>query len=535
MRTRIFGFALIILLAASGAWAQTEAPEAFVTLFNETVPEFDPHRSIYSSEAQIFTALYEGLVSYDPATLEPVPGAAASWKKSKDGKVYTFTLREGLRWSDGSRLVAADFRNTWLRLLGMNAQYAAFFDVVTGAADYRLKKNADPSSVGIAALDDRTLVVTLNRPVAYFTRLLCHHAFSPAHPSMLKADDWAGRIPFPVNGPYRFVSMAADTLVLERNPEYWDAASVAIPKLEFLFTDDDDTATLLFNGEEAHWLAGPGNYDEILLSSAIQLNPIFATSYWYFDCSEAPWNNAAVRRALALLLPWKEIRDESRYQAPATTLVLPLPGYSKAKGIESPDRDEALKLLAQAGFPEGAGLPPMNIYYADGKDAMRIAALMQAAWKALPTLKVNLMPISGGRYYGTVAGPDRQPGITIAHSTWIGDFADPEAFLQMWMPDSPLNDARFSDPAFSAAIAKSYDAEGKERMALLAEAETYLLQNAVVLPIYHSFAGSVIDSDYIEGWYQNALDIHPYKYLKFGTPSIGPNVAKAGTPADARF
>ena len=214
--------------------------------------------------------------------------------------------------------------------------------------------------------------------------------------------------------------------------------------------------------------------------------------------------------------------------------MLPLPGYSKAKGIESPDREEALRLLAQAGFRKAPPAPHEHLLR-DGKDAKRIAALMQVAWKALPALKVNLMPISSGRYYGTVAGPDRQPGITIAHSTWIGDFADPEAFLQMWMPDSPLNDARFSDPAFSAAIAKSYAAEGKERMTLLAEAETYLLQNAVVMPVYHSFAASVIDSDYIEGWYQNALDIHPYKYLKFGTPSIGPNVAKAGAPADARL
>lgn len=531
MKTKLFATILAFVLILSSAFAENVPPAEFVTVFGETMPEFDPHRSIYSTEAQIFTALYEGLFSYDATTLEPALAAASAWKKSKDGMTYSFELRSNALWSDGSPLLASDFRDAWLRLLDLNAQYAAFFDIVVGAREYRLGKNHDPMSVGFSASGPRTLVVTLNRPVAYFTRLLCHHAFAPIHPSMLKAGSWEERIPYPVNGPYKFDSFKDGKLTLEKNPLYWDAKAVSIPRQTMLFVSDDDKASNMFNNEEAHWLAGPGNYDTILLDTAIQVNPIFSTHYWYFDCSKAPWSDASVRRALALLLPWKEIRDPTAYMAPATTLVLPLPGYSKAKGIDSQDTKEALKLLESAGYPGGAGLPEMKLYFAEGKDSRRIVTLFQTAWKALPALKVSLVPLNPGKYYDSIAGQGRVEGITLAHTTWIGDFADPEAFLQMWAADSPLNDARFSDPDFENLLSKSYAKDGEERMNLLAEAETLLLKSGAVLPIYHSFAASVIDVEYIEGWYQNALDIHPYKYLKFGSPSVQPNVASAGTLA----
>ncbi len=524
-------FAFIAALAAvlllSPLPAEVQAPLEFVTVFGEMAPEFDPHLSIYSNEAQIFTALYEGLFTYDPSSLEPLPGSVDTWTKSKDGKIYTFTLKKDLRWSDGSALTASDFVESWLRILEKDAQYATFFDIIQGASAYRSGQAKDPASVGAKALDDLTLEVRLNRPVAYFTRLLCHHSFAPIHPTMIASDSWASRIPYPVNGPYRFLSYGAGRLSLEKNPYYWDREKVAIGKLGFLFTDDDAEATLLFNGEEAHWLAGPGDYDLISLESAIQVNPIFSTHYWYFDASKAPWDKAEVRRALALLLPWQELRDSSRYMIPATTLVLPLPGYSSAKGIEKADKAEALSLLAAAGYPRGKGLPAVEIHFAEGRDSRRVAGIMEKAWKSELDLELRLVPIPPAKYYDSIGRGRKADSLVLAHTTWIGDFADPEAFLQMWTPDSALNDAGFRNPEFSRILEESYQKEGRERYALLAEAENVLLSSAAVLPLYHSFAASAIDIDYIDGWYQNALDIHPYKYLSFGTPSALPNVASA--------
>jgi peptide/nickel transport system substrate-binding protein/oligopeptide transport system substrate-binding protein len=527
-------FALLaLLLPMVSLSADSQDPESFVTVFGAIEPEFDPHRSIYANEAQIFTALYEGLFSYDASGLEPLPAAAASFRKSRDGLVYTFELRSDASWSDGRKLSSGDFANAWLRLLRDNAQYAAFFDVVKGARDFRLGKTRDAASVGISTQGEETLVVTLERPVAYFTRLLCHHAFSPIHPSMLEASAWETRIPYPVNGPWRFVSYDGSRLELEKNKAYWDAKNVSIPRLTMRFTDDDALASRLFNNEEAHWLAGPGDYDTLLMEEAIQVNPIYSTHYWYFDCRTAPWDNSDLRRALALLLPWKDIRNTANYMIPAETLVLPLPGYSKTKGIEAQDRDEAMRLLEKAGFPGGNGLPPLKIAFAEGRDTRRLAGIFQTAWKVLPELEVVLEPLSPSAYYDAITGDGKPQGLTLAHTTWIGDFADPEAFLQMWTPESPLNEAGFSDPEFTSLMEKSYGSEGQARLDLLAEAESLLLKTAAVLPIYHSFAASVIDVDYIEGWYQNALDIHPYKALRFGIPSIRPNVASLRSLADS--
>ncbi len=526
MKTRIFSLILLLALASGQLLAQDASPEEFVTYFSESPPELDPHLSIFSQEAQIFTALYEGLFSYDPASLDPIPASVASWKKSRDGLTYTFVIKENAVWSDGTPLLSTDFRDAWIRLLRSNAQYAAFFDIIAGAKSLRLGNEGDPDALGIKAADRKTLIVTLERPADYFTRLLCHHSFSPIHPSMLDKDDWASRIPYPVNGPYRFSGYDREGMVLEKNPSYWDSRSVAVPRLRFVFTDDDDYASRAFNDERAHWLAGPGNYDSILADSVIQINPIFSTNYWYFDCSREPWNNPDVRRGLALLLPWKEIRDPEHYLVPASTLVLPLPGYDKAKGIEAQNRTEALESLEKAGFPGGKGLPEIRILFAEGRDPRRVATLFKTAWSAIPGLTITLVPVAPSRYYemSMSAGRNGTP-FTLAHTTWIGDFADPEAFLQMWLPDSPLNEAKISDPDFAAIMEKSHSSEGQKRLELLAAAETVLLSKGSVLPIFHGMAASVIDLDYIEGWFQNALDIHPYKYLRFGERSIKPNVA----------
>lgn len=519
---------IAVLLAAtsSGFAATTAAEDEFVAVFGAARPQLDPQRSIYSSEAQLFTAVYEGLFSYEPSSLEPRNAAVATWSLSKDRLTYLFEIRADALWSDGSPLRAADFRNAWLRMLELNADYAAFFDVIEGAREYRMNDLADPAHVGIRALDDRRLEVTLSSPVAYFTRLLCHHSFAPIHPSMLSRSDWDAAFPYPVNGPYRFAGRTADEMTLTRNERYWDAANVKIPHLRLVFTDDDALATAMFDGGQAHWLIGPGDLDALLSQDAIQANPMFSTHYWFFDSGTGPWKDARVRRALALMLPWQSMRSTDFYRLPAQTLVLPMPGYSKVKGIEAQDLREAARLLEETGHVGGRDLPPVRIVFVEGKDTRRIVTAMRDAWKPLSDLKVELVALPYATYYDTIGKGSAEGAFTLAHTTWIGDFADPMAFLQMWTSGSSLNDAGYADPSYDKAIADSQTREGMERLNLLAEAETMLLRDAVVMPMYHSFAVSVIDTDYIGGWFQNPLDIHPFKSLEFGERSIRPNVAR---------
>ena len=164
MKKRIF-IAVLALAAAvfSSVTAQEKGDEAvakpdeFVVGFNVLDLQLDPHHSIYSAEAQIFTAVYEGLFTYDPNSLEPVRAACRSSSRSQDGKTYTFYIRDEARWSDGSPLLASDFRNAWLRALdpATKADYGEFFDVISGAHDYRTGKTSDPASVGISVIADK--------------------------------------------------------------------------------------------------------------------------------------------------------------------------------------------------------------------------------------------------------------------------------------------------------------------------------------------------------------------------------------------
>jgi len=532
MNSRL-SLAIVAIAIVLAPLAAQEQETEFVTVYGAQLPELDPQRALFSNEAQIHTALYEGLFTYDPQSLEPVRALAQSWERSADKKVYHFTIRDNARWSDGSAITADDFVRSWFRMLDLNAEYATFFDVITGAKEYRMGTDRNPEHVGIRAIDPRTLEVTLVRPVAYFTRLLCHQSFSLIHPSMLGVKDWKAAIPYPVDGPYKPVSMTDKELVLEKNDQYWDAENVSIPTLRMMFTDDDALATSLFNTGHVHWLDGPGSYEDVLLQTALQIFPIYSTHYWFFNCRSAPWNDQRVRRALALLLPWDSIRSSDLYRLPATTLVLPLPGYSKTKGIEKEDREEAMKLLSEAGYPNGEGLPEIVIAFADYERPRSIATSFKTEWEKALGLKVRLNPMPPSSYYQTIGNRVDTASFTIGHETWIGDFADPEAFLQMWTSGAPLNIAGYDDSVYMDYMKQSYSAGDDARMTLLSKAETELLESAACLPIYHNFAASIIDTDYIQGWYQNALDVHPYKYLRFGTPSVNPNVVRTDSAPTA--
>ncbi|HUX41279.1 MAG TPA: peptide ABC transporter substrate-binding protein [Rectinemataceae bacterium] len=531
-RPRTAILVLFALAVAGMATAQTPAPAEkrdFVVAFNAVDINFDPHHSIYASEAQLFTAIYEGLFTYDPSSLEPIKAACSDWNVSKDDLTYTFTIRDDAKWSDGTPLLAADFRNAWLRALAPaeKADYASFFDVIEGAKAFRLGKSVDPSTVGISTEGDRTLVVKLASPAAYFTRLLCHHAFSPIHPSMLGVHDWSTVANIPVDGPFTIASRSKDEIVLAKNPQYWDAANVPLPGIRVMLTDDDDKVTRLFDNGGIDWLAGPMNLDKLLSRDAIHAGAMFGTQYWYFDCGTAPFDSPDLREALALLLPWKDIRSTDSYLNPAETLVLPLAGYTEAKGISATDEAKAMDLLAKSGHAGGAGVPTISIAIPSGADdAVRVSGLMKSAWEKAG-LKVEVTTIPAAGYFDAVRQKTGSSPYTLALTTWIGDFADPLAFLQMWESDSNLNDAKYHDPEYDSLLAASSSLEGEKRFSALAKAETRLLTGAACLPLHYSIALNVIDTDTIGGWHENALDIHPFKSISIGEARIRPGVVLA--------
>jgi len=484
--------------------------------------ELDFRKSYLASEAQLFTGIYEGLFAYHPFTLEPVMAAAERWELSEDKKQWTFTLRRNMRFWNGDPVRAQDFRAAWISLLEPRREspYSSLFDIIEGARDYRNGVLKDPEKVGITASDDRTLVVKLNSPASFFPRMLCHHSFSPIHSSMINNNDWSKKPPVS-NGPFRVDSINKDSIVLLRNEQYWDFRRVALKKITLKYTETAEDASYLWNSGEARWIAGGVSIEALTDRSGIQFNVMFATHYYYIRSGEKPWNDYRLRRAMALVLPWDEIRHN--HLLPAKTLIFPITGYPEVEGITVTDYEEAEKLMAEAGFAGGVGIPELVIRLTPSSDAANIGSIMASAWKEKLGLKVRVEVIPYDRYFQSM----KENGYIIGSSTWIGDFADPYTFLQMWRRDSNLNDARYDDDDYEALIEKSMTEEGDARLATLADAEKLLLERGTVLPISYSPALNIVDTNELDGWYPNALDIHPFKFLSFKNFRALPGVAMA--------
>ena len=478
--------------------------------FSQGELELDFRKSYLAYEAQLFTGLYEGLFSYHPVTMEPVPGLAAQWEVSEDKTQWTFTIRENAKYWNGDRVRAEDFRAAWISLLdpAANSPYSSLFDIIQGAREYRTGRLRDPRRIGIKADDERTLVVQLNTPASFFPSMLCHHSFSPIHPSMLNQADWSQVLPIS-NGPFYIEEHNQDRMVLVKNEVYWGAKNVSLNKIILRFTEDGDEATAMWNSGEARWISGEVNLETLTDRSGIMVNPMFATHYYFIRSAEKPWNDHRIRRALSLALPWEQIREG--HMLPAKTLIYPIPGYPQVKGLDSTDMEEAQRLLAEAGFPKGVGLPDLVIKLTPSAEASRIGTLMAGVWMEKLGVPVKITVIPYNQYFQSLKQDDYEVGF----STWIGDFADPYTFLQMWRSDSNLNDAQYNDRDYENLMDKSMTEDGEKRWATLAEAEKLLLDRGTVLPISYSPAINIVDTDELDGWFPNALDIHPFKYLSF--------------------
>jgi peptide/nickel transport system substrate-binding protein/oligopeptide transport system substrate-binding protein len=480
--------------------------------------ELDFRKSYLANEAQMFTALYEGLFSYHPFTMEPVPAAASHWSASEDMKEWTFTIRESAYYWNGDHVQSDHFRSAWLSLIAAkDSPYSSLFDIIEGVKDFR-NGEVDESSVGIECPDPRTLVVRLNAPASFFLSMLCHHAFSPIHPTMLETEDWSAQPPIS-NGPFYIMEKTDDSVILARNELYWDAANVLLKKLIFRFSEDGDEAADLWNSGEARWISGEVELDALDDNQGLVVNPMFATHYYFIRSEREPWNDWRLRRALSISLPWDSIRSGQFMHA--ETLIYPIPGYPEIKGANEQLLDEAKQLLVDAGYAAGVGLPELVIRIPESQDAQRIAGIMAATWKEDLGVPVKVEVLPAEKYFLSL----KENNYDVGSSTWIGDFADPFTFLQMWTHDSNLNDARLNDEDYEALIDKSMTQDGAERWTTLAEAEQLLLDRGTVLPISYSPAINVVDLNEISGWFPNALDIHPFKYLSFKTFRPLPGVA----------
>ena len=505
----------------SGRTGGAFPPDPEITVsFSSTRITFNPLHTFTATEAQIYTALFEGLVSYHPLTMEPLPAAASRWEISEDKTRYRFYLRENGRYWNGDPVTAYDFRDSWMKLLDPEekSEYSFLLDIIKNAQKYRTGEIDDAGKVGITAAGPYTLDVELEYPASHLLKVLCHHSCVPVHPRFLDKENWASTNIIPGNGPYYVYSQNESEIILIKNSLYWDEKNVPTESIKILLEDDPSKSTLEFNAEESLWVADGFVFSEIKKPESVVTNPLFATNYFYFSCKEEPWSNPEIRRALALLLPWDRIRSGQFVYIPSSRLVPALPSYPDITGIDKQTAEEGLQLLEDAGYPLGKGLPGMVIKIPSGFEARRVALTMKKAWEDLLEITVEVKEYDFSDYYSEL----KTGSYTLGTISWIGDFPDPLTFLQMWSSSSNLNDAGYKNPAFDALIDKSMQENGKERYATLSEAEEMILSEAVVLPVNHLPAFNLVNLTEMDGWFTNPLDIHPFKYVRRRKMVVGP-------------
>lgn len=524
MPKRLFCF-LFLLVIATLIPAEETSSDILTVSYTATDYQWDPIHSFTSTEAQLYTAVYEGLVTYHPFSLEPIPGVARFWEVLPDGKTYRFHLRENARYWNGDPVTADHFRDTWLILLDPEekAEYSSLFDIVKGAYEYRTGKTDSPEDVGIRVISDHIIEIELTEPAEHFLKILCHHSFSPLHPKFLKQRRWSNKSAVLSNGPFYVLSHSEEEIILAKNRLYWGASSVELEKIHIVFTDDPSDTAERFNNGDIDWCGGGIDWGAVIDPNALVVNPMFATSYMFFSSTRPPMDNPDVRRGLALLIPWKEIRSEEYMLIPASSLVPSIPGYPEVTGLEEQNIKEGLALLESAGFSGGTGLPKLTLRVPSGGDSERIAGIIRDAWTGNLDTSVEIITHEYPGYFDIL----KTRPYTLGTITWIGDFADPLTFLQMWTSSSNLNDPGYNNEDYDSLIRESMGQKGAARYKTLGIAEKLLLSEAAVLPISHYPALNVIDMDRIDGWYPNPLDIHPFKYMRFIKPEIPPSVVMA--------
>ncbi len=522
---KLFLTAAVILSAAllvTGCGKKAASKGTEMIIENGAEPQsIDPTQIQGNVEQRINAALFEGLVTTDPKTCEAVPGVAESWERSADDTVLTFHLRK-TTWSDGTPVTAQTFVDSWLYFMAPStAAVYAYMPamVIKGAADYNAGK-ADASTVGLRAVDDYTLEVTLVGPVPYAVDMMTHYSFDvlPMHTIKKFGKDWIKPENFVGNGPFILESwVPQEKVTVVPNEKYWNKQNVFLSRITFLPIDDMTTAYNKYKNGEIDWNTTNtfplDMLDEVKLRDDYQVYPNLASYYLAFNLNNKTLKDVRVRKALIESLDTKELVEKvTKGGQIATGAFVPeMAGYTPADGMKF-DVAEAKKLLADAGYPDGKGFPKLTYIYNTSDSHKKIAEWAQQQWKTNLGIDMDLQNME----WATFLAKRQANDFEIAREGWIGDYQDPSNFLELLKSDSGNNDGRYNNPDYDALLEKaSKMPAGAERMQVLRDAETMAVdRDASIIPMYIYVTQNLIDLNKWEGWYSNTLDLHPYTGLK---------------------
>jgi oligopeptide transport system substrate-binding protein len=536
---RIIQRARLPLLLALGAVAfgglggfgcSRSEPPADLTIINNIEPEsLDPVVIVAQADMRVVQGLFEGLTRLEPVHAQAVPGLAASWDISPDGKIYTFHLRTNLVWSTGEPITADDVVYSWIRALNPKtaSRYAGQLYYLKNGEEFNTGQITDTNLVGVHALDKMTVQVELKEPTAFFIDLCAFPTLYvvPRQTIEKYGDHWLNARPLPSDGAYELVYWRLnDKIRLKKNPRYWDAANTQSKIIDLLPVGSPNTALNLYEQGQADvvWdkeLIPSELMDVLLKRPDFHAYNFLGTYFVRFNVTHKPFDDPRVRRAMALAIDKERIVTRITRAGELTASHLVPDGtrnYSSPEGLGY-NPVLARKLLAEAGYPGGKGFPHFEYLFnaaggGGGKIHENIAIELQSMWRDELGIEMELRPVETQVFWGMQSRLEYD----LSKSTWIGDYDDANTFLGMFQTNDGNNETGWGDKHYDELVnAADNETDIRKREHLFQQAETILIHDQMpIIPLYFYVGVNYFDTNKVQGIWQNLLDDHPLRSIR---------------------
>ena len=497
--------------------------------FGSEVPDLNPATMTDVVSFNVATNVMEGLYRLDPDN-KPVPGVAEGSEVSGDGLTYTFTLRDGVQWSNGDPVVAEDFRYAWLKVLDPEtaATYAYIISTFVKGADAYNTKKGDPEDVAIEAPDEKTLRVELNAKSPFFLQLTSFVTYFPQQQEFVEklgdkyAQDGESLL---YNGPYTLTQGTAGgggTIVLTKNEKYWDKKNVAVKTVNAQAVKENDTAIKLYEAGELDITALEGTKVQQYEDSpefSRRIEPF--TVYGRLNQKAPGLDNLNIRKALMIGFDREGLTDQILqdgsvpaygYVPPAIT---PGPGdqtFREANGDLVPKDVGSARALWEKGVEElGGQAPKLTMLFSDDSSQRDMATYMQDQYRKNLGADLDVEVVTFDAALDRVDAEDYQINYAFG---WIGDYDDPMTFMDLYLSDSPFNNSFFESEEYDRLIREAQTTSDLDkRMQNMLEAEQILIEQAGTVPVYFS-AYAYVKKSYYKGYAPHAFGGDDYKYAK---------------------
>ena len=518
--------------SAAGSTAGGVNTAGFTVQYGSNPETLDPALNSAIDASNTIITIFEPLLLINENN-EVIGGQAESWEASEDGLTWTFTMRDGLKWSDGTDLTAKDFEYSFKRMANPDTA-APYAETCLGMIDgFDAAQAGDPDALNVKASDDgKTLTIVLSYPCSYFDKMAAFAAMSPVQQATVEAngDSWCTSADtFVSNGPYMITDWTpSERIVLSKNPNYvggWDNSKIVSDTITLLLLEDSSASFAAYNSGEAVLIKDVPTDEIPSLTKAedggdFYVDTILGTYYVSLNLQRDAFKDAKVRKALSLAIDRDYVANTIMQGTYTTADSIVGPGIVDESGYFhdngnapyiSADYEanlaEAKKLLEEAGYPNGEGYPTIEYSTNDAGYHVPLAEYLQQAWGDLGiTLTINKMEWSSFT-------PARRAGeFDVARNGWVMDYNDPSNMLDLFCTSNGNNDGKYANPDFDAAIDASRVADSAEHFAQLHKAEDILMEDTGCLPIAY-YNDYWLQSSSLKGTWHSP---YGYWYLQYG-------------------